>query len=415
MRFGIENFLSIRDYQELSLVASSLKEDTDQLIEVSGLSEKLLPAVLIYGANASGKSNVLAAIDFLRWNILYSQRKASPSGGISRPSFALDRSCKERLTKVDCDVIIAGVRYHFGFSVTDNEFIEEWLYAFPNGKRQLWYQREAGTFVFGKSLKGKNKAIQELTRPNSLFISSAAQNAHEQLLDIYSFFDKDLQQERRLPVSKVDWSSADREKIVDFLRSSDVGIKSMKVDEVSASEEVSQFMSKLDKLIGEVVTDLPEGIINDTTSHKLTLGHASDEGETFLDMSLESKGTRRLLVLIDPILRLLSTGGIFILDEIESSLHPLVSRQIVRLFTNKRTNEKGAQLIAATHDTNLLRPGLLRRDQIWFTEKDRSGATHLYPLSDIHTRRGDNLEKGYLQGRFGAIPFIDTIEDIASG
>jgi AAA15 family ATPase/GTPase len=127
---------------------------------------------------------------------------------------------------------------------------------------------------------------------------------------------------------------------------------------------------------------------------------------------LESRGTLRLLKLLRPVLHALDTGGLVLVDEIDSSIHALLSRKIVSLFSSKETNKRGAQIIGTTHDTTLLCADFLRRDQIWFTEKDRTGTTHLFPLTDIKTRNTDNFEKGYLQGRFGAVPFLGPIEGL---
>ena len=189
MRFGVSNYRSIRDYQELSLVASALKDPGSDLIGSSGTSEKLLPVAMIYGANASGKSTVLNAINFMRGAVLRSNTR-SPSSKIPRFPFALSNDFKQQPTRVDCDFLFEDVRYHFGFIARDDFFEEEWLFAFPEGNRRKWYHRKHGERIsFGKHFKGKNQAIASLTRPNSLFLSSAAQNAHEQATTIFRFFE----------------------------------------------------------------------------------------------------------------------------------------------------------------------------------------------------------------------------------
>ena len=143
---------------------------------------------------------------------------------------------------------------------------------------------------------------------------------------------------------------------------------------------------------------------------EISLGHQAAADIQFLDIKRESAGTLRLLVLLKPIFEALDNGFLVVIDELDASLHTYLAEQIVALFNSKKTNPKGAQLIATTHDTNLLCADYLRRDQVWFVEKDRNGASTLYPLTDIRTRAADNLEKGYLQGRFGAVPFRGPID-----
>jgi AAA15 family ATPase/GTPase len=200
-------------------------------------------------------------------------------------------------------------------------------------------------------------------------------------------------------------------KLLDFL---DTGIKSINIDHESLVDQyqrlgVSLSDQKLTEMFGRDFTIKDAAEIRFT---KVSIGHTARNGdiESF-DIKDESTGTVRLLFILGPIFKALDSGSIVIIDEIDSSLHTLACEQIIALFQSPKTNPKGAQLIATTHDTNLLNPDTLRRDQIWFTEKDGEGATYLYPLTDIHTRKGDNIEKGYLQGRFGAVPFAGSVDD----
>src|ERR1700730_12198472 len=181
LRFGVQNHLSLRDKQELSLVASSLDDNAAGLIDSpAAAGDRLLPAVVIYGANASGKSNLISAFNFMRGAVLYSHSRGEPGGRISRSPFLLDATTTKTPSVFDVDFIIEGVRYHYGYEASDEAFVAEWLSAFPNGRRQTMFEREGGKFSFGRSLRGRNKLISELTRPNSLYISAAAQNDHEE-------------------------------------------------------------------------------------------------------------------------------------------------------------------------------------------------------------------------------------------
>jgi hypothetical protein len=319
---------------------------------------------------------------------------------------------------MDCDFIVDGVRYNFGFAASDDAFEEEWLFAFPGGNRRKWYYRKRGEKIsFGKHFRGKNQSIAELTRPNVLFLSSAAQNAHGQATLIFNYFDKSwrpaispaLDRERLAE----ELSTGIDERTISFLRLADTGIKSAKVSESSAPQNVAKLLERLKDIADTEFPDLKFDPV--TAKNELSLAHYGGEQgveEVFLNIGLESRGTLRLLKLLRPVLHALDTGGLVRIDEIDSSIHALLSRRIVSLFSSAETNKHGAQLIATTHDTTLLCAEFLRRDQIWFTEKDRTGATHLFPLTDIKTRNTDNFEKGYLQGRFGAVPFLGPIEEL---
>jgi len=413
MRFGVANYLSIREYQELSFVASSLKDSGADLIDMMTIKETLLPVVLIYGANASGKSNILAALRFFRTIILTSQTQSLPSGNIPRHYFRLDSNCAKQPTVIDCDFMVSGIRYHYGFKATNDSFLEEWLYAYPQGKRQLWFTRD-GKFVRpGKFLRGQNKLIEAIMRPNSLFLSAAAQSNHEQLSPIYQFFESSIASiiSQDYPYSILNNMLSDnsdyRDRIVAFLKRADTGINSLKFKDVELPAATKRFSDRIFKLVSEEFLDAK--LPNMFSNKEISLGHTTRTGDNvYFDLQAESRGTIRLLSLLSPILDVLDRGGLIAIDEIDSSLHTLLAKDIISLFTSRETNRHGAQLVSTTHDTNLLCSPDVRRDQIWFTEKDKGGATHLYPLTDIRTRNTDNLEKGYLQGRFGAVPFLGS-------
>lgn len=418
MRFGVSNYRSFLEYQEISLVASSLKDRGTDLIEPAQVHERILPSILIYGANASGKSNVLAAMTFLRRAILQSQKSSSPTSSVPRRPFLLSSEGHSRPTQLDCDFVVDGVRYNFGFIATDDAFIEEWLFAFPEGKRRKWYYRKEGEKIsFGKHFTGKNQSIAALTRPNVLFLSAAAHSAHAQATRIFNYFEK---QWRPVVFPSLNTgqlaeqlASGVDNRIVDFLRLADTGIKSAKVQEAAAPEEVTKLFDRLKTVVDTEFSEIQFKPM--LAKSELSLAHyGADEAtdDVYMNVTDESRGTLRLLKLLQPLFETLDSGGLLFVDEIDSSLHTLLAQSLLRLFSSRSTNKLGAQLIATTHDTNLLCADCLRRDQIWFAEKDRNGATHLFPLTDIKTRNTDNLEKGYLQGRFGAVPFVGPIEKL---
>ena len=419
LRFGVENHLSVCRRQELSFAASSLKDRRDVLIPCDAVDTgAVLPAVLIYGANASGKTNFVNAISTMRKMVLWSQTRGDPSGGVPRHKFRLDRSWSERPSCFDIDFVIAGTRYHYGFEADDERFTSEWLYEFPKAHRRKLFEREGEKFEFGRWLKGQNNSIKGLTRSNGLFLSAAAQTGHVQLSRIYEYFN-DMSFTGSTSVAGVEAlesfakaRSADR--VIEFLKSINTGVTGYKRSEVDIPEDAREFRRKLQAVLARVTDDALEMESDDEeTAVNIQLTHHGATGEEIhFDLSLESAGTLRLLVILSQAFNALDRGLPVILDELDASLHTYASEAVLRLFCSHRVNRKGAQLIATTHDTNLMRSNILRRDQFWFAEKNAEGATEIYPITDIRTRKGDNLELGYLQGRYGAVPTDDPVAAI---
>ena len=382
LRFSVSNHLSLRDSQELLLTTSSLKDKTKGLIDCAAAPRgSLLPAVVVFGANASGKSNLVHALGAMQQMVLTSHTRGDASGGVPRHAFKLDAFYSNKPSRFEIDFVLQGVRYHYGFEADDTAFLSEWLYAIPKSHRRLMFEREGNDFHFGREMKGQNNAISGLTRSNSLYLSAAAQNSHEQISSLYEYI-------RAMNCYMSIGSDSEY-----WLRHKEIDTR------------VIEFLGKLDT-----------GIC-DYRRREITveLAHQSRDGEpAYLDFGMESSGTRRLLVMLSLAYRALDAGTPLVIDELDVSLHTLAGAAVLQLFCSPKTNPKGAQLVTTTHDTNLMKWAGLRRDQIWFTEKDEDGATLLYPLTDIRTRRSDNLEKGYLQGRYGAVPFDDPISALGS-
>jgi len=417
LRASAENYLSLKHRQELSMIATSLSDTEDSLIHRPEiLREAVLPVALLYGANASGKSNFIAALRWLRSGVLSSHRRGTPEGGVPRDAFALDPEIARTPTTIDVDFVLNDVRYSYGMSSDDEVILEEWLYVFPNNRKQMLFERDKQEFNFGRALKGRNRVIADLTRPNSLFVSAAAQNDHEQLTAIQSYFRSiQFSDDVSVPGLAIDVRFREDEidqRTIDFLGKPLTGIVSMRKIESEKTEPQIKFERTFTELMGEFSGD------REVKSRKLPdknvsveLGHRAVDGSVvFFEPGDESAGTLRLLVLAGVIFEALDRGAPLIVDELDASLHTQACEAIVALFSSDEFNPKGAQLIATTHDTNLLLSRYLRRDQIWFVEKDAMGASCLYPLSEVRTRKGDNIERGYLEGRYGAIPFSGSPE-----
>ena len=416
LRFRAENFLSIRDPEELNLTASSLKDREEGLIDCGTASgRRALPAAVIYGANASGKSNLLEAIGFMRRAVCYSHSRSEPGDPIPRRPFLLDEDAPKKPSVFDADFVHDGVRYHYGFEVTDEAFQAEWLYSFPHGRQRTLFEREGKEFSFGRELPGRNKVIEDLTRPNSLFLSAAAQNDHEMLTPIRGFFASIGHASATVPPPPVLANRLKDKRIQDraaeFLEKVNTGVAAMRLREIETPQEIRSFQKAFSSALQAMGQDAPEITVDDVDKiNVLELAHKGSEGKThFIDPDSESAGTKKLLANLPAIFRALDRGSVVLIDELDSSLHTQACEAVLSLFASKETNPLGAQLIATTHDTNILRSQFLRRDQVWFTEKDDEGATHLFPLTDFRIRKGDNLAKGYLQGRFGAVPFSGPV------
>ena len=422
LRFGVSNHLSVRDFQELSFSASSLKDRDEGLIACAAAPEgAVVPAVVVYGANASGKSNLVATMEIMRRMALFSQTRGEPGGGVSRQPFRLDPAWSGRPSRFDIDFVIDGVRHHYGFEASDDAIEAEWLYDFPKSHRRTLFEREDGEFRFGRGLKGRNAVIADLTRPNSLYLSAAAQNKHEQLSKMFGYFRAiDGVGYADVPGMAVSMQLARKEpddRTIDFLGKIGTGVVGYRRKETEAADEIEALRQDIVGVFRKRLIEQADlkAIVGDDWRTAIELAHRGRDGEdVYLDLDLESAGTRRLLVVLGLVFQALDEGTLLFIDELDASLHTQAAEKVLRLFCSPGTNPRGAQLVATTHDTNLLRSSVLRRDQIWFTEKDAEGATVLYPLTDIRTRKGDDIGRGYLQGRYGAVPFDDPVSALGA-
>jgi uncharacterized protein len=420
IEFRVENHRSIRDEQVLSMEAGRVGDESDpRPRRVSGHLEPLLTVAGLYGKNASGKSNVLAALAFMREAVLVSHRFWSSDEGLPRDPFLWGGKRAEP-SLFEVTVLLDGVRFQYGFRATDECFLEEWLHAWPHGKKQVWFERDEREFRFGENLRGENRLIEEATRANALFLSAAVQLNHPQLQPVYTWF-------RSLQIVNL---SLRRHSPFAHRFMTEMTLARLLNEDSSGTQQMLPFFQEPtqdspEPLLGHFRTLLRNadiGIVDiraeaESAEDKrrrpalhFFLRHESKSDEAWLPLEEESQGTRTLFYIAMPILQVIEDGGVLVVDELERSLHPSLARQVIRQFNDRTANPKNAQIIFTTHDTNLLGNTLgepaLRRDQVWLTEKDGEGATVLYPLTDYKPRKAENLERGYLQGRYGAIPFL---------
>ncbi|MDI1259519.1 ATP-binding protein [Aquabacterium sp.] len=412
VEFRTKNFRSLRDEQVLSLVASTDKTLLDTHALDTGLkaTPRLLKSAVVYGANASGKSNLIKALQYMRGVVMESAARQPGQTFVRLQPFKLDATSGSQPTEFEVTFLIDGVRYQYGFAMTAQRIVSEQLLVYKAFKPQRWFVRqfdaESGkdVYEFGSGLKGAKNLWEGATRPNALFLSMAVQLNSEALRPVFDWFANRLvivnEQTPLSPQFSVQMlkQEAQRTAICDFLRAADISIADIEVATKQAMVHTIHF-------------DLPAGKREDSASEQtvdeVKFHHVTEHGKAVFDLMDESSGTRNLLFLAGPILDILNKGLTLLVDELDTSLHTLLVQALVRLFHRPEINTAGAQLVFTTHDTSLLDAyGLFRRDQIWFVEKRPDQSSSLYPLLDFSPRKNEALERGYLQGRYGALPFL---------
>jgi hypothetical protein len=384
---------------------------------VTGL-QKMLRSAVLYGPNAAGKSNLFRALHFMQSFVLESH-SLQEGQTIKTVPFALNEHSKNEPSEFEIFFLQDNVRYQYGFAANRMRVTKEWLLAFPEGKAQRWYEREYDAtedkdkWYFGSKFSGRRQLWQEATRKNALFLSTAIQLNNEQLKPVFSWFQNKLVS--ILPGTPINLkfsidqcaSAEGTLRIMDFMNSADIGISGIEVKKIPIPPMKSEMLPP------DMPQPIKEKILLEMQGKELPdiqFLHKMDTGESVpFRFSDESDGTKRLFAFAGPWLDVLAKGRILFVDELGTSLHPLMVRFLLGLIQNQEINRYNAQLIFTTHDTSVLDTDILRRDQIWFVEKDPKQASRLYPLSDFKPRQGEALEKGYLKGRYGALPFIGEL------
>ncbi len=430
IEFRVANYRSFRAEQVLSMVASPDKELPNNTFSVPALiRHQLLAAAVVYGHNASGKSNLLKAMQTAARIVVRSAR-VSPTRELPIQPFRLDPAYGSNLpTRFGFAFVEEGTRYEYDFQLGKRKIHEERLVAWPKGLSRLLFERTWDTSTddynwhFGTSYRGERQRLIELTRPNALFLSVAAQFNHKQLTPVFNWFTKimtlepndDRDLEFMAAVELAESNEEDRlaEKLQTLLQVADLGITRVVVEERAVIQDAPD-----DDLPPEVrdafkafFAKLSESTKQDAKRLDISLYHRTISGDDVVFRPEdESRGTMRLMAIGARVLRALEKGGLLIVDELDASMHPVLVRALIQLFLSEASNPHQAQLIFNTHDTTLLDLKLFRRDQIWFVQKDNSGASRVYSLLEYRARKGEALQKGYLEGRYGGIGIVDGIE-----
>ena len=420
--FSVTNYRSILERQTLSMAATaSFKEFENQNTIDTGLNAEAMPRLLrssvLYGPNASGKSTLVKAIGFMRDRVLNSQKESQADDEIETTPFKLTADSRAADSEFEVAFIENGVRYEYGFRCNKQRFTEEWLFAYPLGRAQKWFHRlfvpKTGKdiYKFSTLFEGdsKRKDWKDQTRSNSLFFSTAISLNNQQLKPAYDWFKKRLQVIDSAHGMGIGYTvnrcknGADKTKILAFLNSADLSIADIRIKEQLFSAEM--LPKRMPSVVKEEVLREMDG--KKMTEVKFIHNDVHTKEAIEFDEDEESDGTRALFAFAGPWLDVTDNELVLVVDELDTSLHPLLVHHLVKRLHHGDTK---AQLIFTTHDTTLLSQKLLRRDQIWFMEKNQSKATCLYPLSDFSPRDNEAIERGYLNGRYGGIPFLKDLD-----
>ena len=418
LEFNVTNYRSIRDTQSLIATASKyykgLEESNCFDAKVAGLPN-LLRSAVIYGPNAAGKSNLLKALSFMQNFVL--QSHAHQEGAlINVAPFALASDTKGAPSEFEIFFIHDGIRYQFGFAVNRLRVTKEWLLSYPKGRPKRLYERAYDATTeeeqWDINLTGPKELWKKTTRKNALFLSTAIQLNNEQLKPVFNWFQSKLAM--ILPGADVSINFSIEQcateegtkRIMEFMKAADIGISGISVKNIPIPLSPEMLPPEMPQAIkDQFLKDFHGKEIPD-----VSFLHKTDNGDSVhFHISDESDGTQKLFTFAGPWLDVLSKGRILFIDEMDTSLHPLMVRFLIALFQDTKTNKHNAQLFFTTHDTSVLDTDIYRRDQVWFVEKSKDQSSRLYPLSDFSPRKGEALEKGYLQGRYGALPFIGEL------
>ena len=418
IEFSVANFKSIRERQTLSMVASKYYKELvdDNTFEVTSEEEfpRLLKSAVVYGPNASGKSTLVEAMQFVDEFVRTSANESQSGDNIGVVPFKLAADSRQSDTSFEVAFFEGGTRYEFGFCANAARVTQEWLYAYPRGNAQRMYVRhyddeaQSYHYVWGKNFQGGRRKIdwKNNTRPNALFLSAAIQLNCEQLQPVFNWF------KSRVATLDPTYLTASytlqhfeerKSEVMDFLSAADLFISDIKINRTKFDPSV-------------VPPDMPAAIREEVI--KRMAGSEISEPKFYLD-SVDggglieftedelSAGTKALFNFSGPWIDVVSNSRVLFVDELDSSLHPLVVHQLIRILHN---SAKPVQMVFTTHDTSILgHKGILRRDQVWMIEKNSQQESFLTPLSDYSVREGEALEKGYLGGRYGGIPFVKDL------
>ena len=412
IEFSVGNYLSVKDIVTFSMVASSIKEH--QAINVISANRlNLLKSAVIYGANASGKSNLIKAMSFMKEFVFDSAKNLQVTEDIDVEGFKFSTETENKPSYFEIIFVHSGIRYRYGFEVDNVKVCNEWLFFTPKTIEAKLFIREGNKISLGGYFK-EGKGLQGKTRDNALFLSVVAQFNGEIAGSVLQWFTNlNIITGRTAEYMGYTYRKLldknHKNRILDLIKLADLDIEDISMETIDFTKESILKSPNLMVLENGLV------IVNMYTQHK-----KYDENKRFLSFETlnldenESEGTKKLLCISPYLLESLEQGKVLVIDELDAKLHPLLTRLIIKMFNSTNINSLNAQLIFATHDTTLLNKEFFRRDQIWFTEKDRYGCTDLYSLVEYtldkeKIRNDASFGKDYINGKYGAIPYIGDL------
>lgn len=413
--FNVKNFRSFHEQQMFSLIKSKSDEHPNNAFSIHENSNfSLLKTVAIYGANASGKSNFLKALYTMKRIVTGNYQRGDK---LPITPFKLNSSTIDQPTEFEITFIVDNVRYQYGFSASATQIYDEWLFAYPKGHAQKWLERiwdqetQSYDWKFSSFLLGSKQIWLQSTRENALFLSTAVQLNSEQLKPIFDWFNDILHfsnSDGFTPIFTANLCEDNKSDILEFLKTADFHISDINVEKKELN--ISDFPTEMPEQLKDFLAKNLKG----EKGLRLETIHIDNNGKQVpFDFHDESDGTQKFFAFAGPILDVLRNGYVLCIDELNVNLHPKLVKFLVELFHHPESNPKNAQLIFTTHETSILTQDVFRRDQIWFCERSKEQSSILYPLSDFSPKKGkENLELGYLSGRYGALPFIRTFKGV---
>jgi hypothetical protein len=419
IEFEVGNYLSFKNPVRLSMIAANpIKEFLDENTFQAGQFH-LLRSAAIYGANAGGKSNLIRAMGFAKMFVRTSATEMQIGDEIRVTPFKFDVATENTPSHFELCFLIDNLRYRYGFEVSRKSVEREWLFFAEKQKEQPLFLRSGDRIEITDDFK-EGKGLEEKTRNNALFLSVVAQFNGEIAVKIMKWFigfrtlhglhDRYYEKFTTSLLQKEE----SRQQLLNLIKWADVGIEDLVANELPNEESIkSEQQDTVDKQKRSIAKQTKI-----STTHKRFEDGVKKDVVNLDFSSEESEGTKKLFHIAGPILDCFENGYIVCIDELDAKLHPLITKAIVNLFNSSNTNPKNAQLIFATHDTNLLQYANLRRDQIWFVEKNQETATDLYSLAEFKlpdgkkVRNDADVEKNYIRGRYGAVPFLGDLNNL---
>ena len=423
IEFKVGNFLSFKDIVTLSMVASPDKDQVETNTIPVDNKIRLIKSAAVYGANASGKTNLFKAMSFMKSFILKSSKESLSTEEIPVEKFRLSTETENMPSTFEIIFMIDKIRYRYGFQADNERIHSEWLFFVPTVREATLFIRENDKIKLGTHFK-EGRGLEDKTRPNALFLSVTDQFNGKVSREVLKWFGNfkiisgiESEGYATFTISKLD-DKEYKNFTTKLLKVADLGIKEIKTKSIPVKR-------------GDLPDDSPDKLkefflagssemfqIQIASIHqKYDESNKPISDETFDFIEHESAGTQALFDFSALIYDTLKNGGVLAIDELTSKLHPMLTRAIIKIFHNfgsgkDRKNQSTAQLVFASHDTNILSNQFFRRDQIWFTQKDQFGATDLYSLEEYRIRKDASFNKDYIMGKYGAIPLIGDIESL---